>query len=156
MKLTKLFANENITNDGIEHMNLEVLDANFSKIDDEGIEHMNLKFLNVEDFSSIALGCYKEIAKGDDYILTGKWLETLARKYGMHPITARNRLDEARQAGYLERYTEGSTPETQFEKHTMHYLKLSHGLPVVEKINLYHGDFLIQDRASVSIRIEGK
>ncbi|MDQ1316479.1 MAG: hypothetical protein QG588_126 [Candidatus Poribacteria bacterium] len=110
----------------------------------------------VEDFSSIAMECYKEIAKGEDYILTGKWLEALARKYGIHPITARNRLDEARQAGYLERYTEGSTPETQFEKHTMNYLKLSHGLPVVEKVNFYHGDFLIPDRASVSIRIEGK
>jgi hypothetical protein len=107
-------------------------------------------------FANISLHSYRGIARGEEYVLTGQWLEHLAKEYRIHPVTARDRLNEARQAGYLERYTEGSTPETQYETHTMTYLHISNGLPVVTKINLYHGDFLIQDRASVSIRIEGK
>ena len=90
-------------------------------------------------------------------MLTGQWLEAMAREHGIHPVMARNRLNEAHQAGYLQRYTEGSTPETRFEKHTMSYLNLKNGIPVIENINLYQGDFLLQDRASVSLKIiEGK
>ncbi|MEN8214982.1 MAG: hypothetical protein ABFS56_01100 [Pseudomonadota bacterium] len=107
-------------------------------------------------FSEIAVKSYQTLAKGEKYILTGLWLETLAKEYGIHPIIARNRLNEAQKAGLLERYTEGSTPETQFEKHTMHYLTVDNGVPVIQKVKLYRGDFVIPDRASVSIRIEGK
>jgi hypothetical protein len=44
----------------------------------------------------------------------------------------------------------------EFEKHTMHYLTVDNGVPVIQKVKLYRGDFVIPDRASVSIRIEGK
>jgi hypothetical protein len=111
---------------------------------------------DLKAFSDIALESYKKLAKGEKYILTGLWLETLAKEYGIHPLTARDRLNEAQQAGLLERYTEGSTPETQFEKHTMHFLTKDNSVPVVRKIKLYHGDFVMPTRASVSIRIEGK
>ncbi|OGW15169.1 MAG: hypothetical protein A3G93_00070 [Nitrospinae bacterium RIFCSPLOWO2_12_FULL_45_22] len=107
----------------------------------------------LEEFSKIAVDCYAKIAQGEEYILTGQWLEALAREYGVHPVLARSRLDEAYQAGYLQRYTEGSTPETQFEKHIMTYLNVEKGIPVIERINLYHGDFILPDRTSVSIRI---
>ncbi|HLC15860.1 MAG TPA: hypothetical protein VJL89_06505, partial [Thermodesulfovibrionia bacterium] len=124
-------------------------------IADEGM-YKTLNEPPLKEFANIAVNLFNEIAKGEKYILTGQWLEALARQYSIHPVVAKNRLNEARQAGLLERYTEGSTPETQFEKHTMNYLKLVNNMPVVEKINLYYGDFLIPERASVSIRIEGK
>jgi len=110
----------------------------------------------IEEFSKLALQAYKKLAKGEEYVLTGQWLEALVRETGTHPIIARNQLSEARQAGFLERFTEGSTPETQYESHTMYYLAIEKAMPVIRKINLYHGDFLIPDRTSVSIRIEGR
>ncbi len=54
----------------------------------------------------------------------------------------------------LERYTEGSTPETQYERHNMATLEVSKGSATVREVNLYHGDFLIPGKASVSIRLE--
>jgi hypothetical protein len=107
-------------------------------------------------FSKIAKTTYQKLVKSDPYVLTGLWLETLAKEHGIHPIVARDCLNEAQKAGLLERYTEGSTPETQFEKHTMHVLTLENGVPVIQKIKLYHGDFVMPDRASISIKIEDK
>jgi hypothetical protein len=106
------------------------------------------------EFTPMALDAYRRLKGGEEYILTGKWLEELVRRYGVHPIRARERLNEARGAGLLERYTEGSTPETQYERHTMAILELSKGVPTVRSLNLYHGDFLIPGKASVSIRLE--
>jgi PAS domain S-box-containing protein len=119
----------------------------------EGKPAATFKSPTLEEFSSVALESYIRIGKGEEYVLTGQWLETLARDYGVHPVTARNRLDEAYRAGYLERYTEGATPDTRFEKHVMSYLDIDKGVPVVKKVRLYHGDFIIPERASVSIRI---
>jgi hypothetical protein len=60
------------------------------------------------DFAPIAIQTYRKLKKSEDYVLTGVWLEELARKEGIHPIHARDRLNESRTAGFLERYTEGS------------------------------------------------
>ncbi len=105
------------------------------------------------DFAPMALGAYRRLKGGEDYVLTGRWLEELARHDGVHPVRARERLNEAREAGLLERYTEGSTPETQYERHNMAILELNKGVPTIRKLNLYHGDFLIPEKASVSIRL---
>jgi hypothetical protein len=105
------------------------------------------------EFAAMALESYRKLKSGEEYVLTGKWLEEMARRYGVHPIRTRERLNEARAAGLLERYTEGSTPETQFERHNMALLESSEGKPIVRNLNLYHGDFLIPGKASVSIRI---
>lgn len=110
----------------------------------------------LDEFAKKAVQAYNSLSKGEKYILTGSWLEALARVYGIHPVKAKERLSEAQHAGYLERYTEGSTPETQYEGHVMNYLTREKGEPVIQRINLYHGDFLIPERSSVSIRIEGK
>jgi hypothetical protein len=106
------------------------------------------------DFATLALDTYRALKGREEYILTGRWLEELVRRHGIHPIRARERLNEARESGLLERYTEGSTPETQFERHTMAILDINKGTPVVRSLNLYHGDFLIPGKASVSIRLE--
>ena len=47
MNLHTLYAsfNENITDEGIKHMNLYTLSAMYSKISDKGIKHMNLHTL---------------------------------------------------------------------------------------------------------------
>jgi len=107
----------------------------------------------LEQFSEMAVECYKKMSKGEEYVLTGQWLEGMAKEYSVHPVMSRNRLNEAYQAGYLQRYAEGSTPETRFERHSMNYLNVKNGTPMIENVNLYHGDFLLADRASVRIRI---
>jgi hypothetical protein len=106
------------------------------------------------EFAPMALDAYRRLKGGEEYVLIGKWMEELARRFGVHPIRARERLNEAREARLLERYTEGSTPETQFERHNMAVLELHKGTPSVRTLNLYHGDFLIPGKASVSIRLE--
>jgi hypothetical protein len=111
---------------------------------------------SVREFVDFALEAYQKNRKGEDYVLTGLWLETLAREYGIHPIKARDRLAEAQAAGMLERYTQGSTPDTRFEKHTLTVLQIQDGRPAVTKVCLYHGDFIIPGKASVSIRLERK
>jgi hypothetical protein len=108
------------------------------------------------EFAALALEAYRRLKNGEQYVLTGKWLEQLARQHGIHPIRARERLNEAREAGLLERYTEGSTPETQFELHSMEMLEKEKGAVTVRTLKLYHGDFLIPGKASVSIRLEEK
>jgi len=106
------------------------------------------------DFVRFAVECYGRLRNGEPYVLTGRWLEELAKSHGVHPVIARQRLDEAREAGLVKRYTEGSTPETQFERHQMTILEKQQGAPAVRTLNLYHGDFLIPGKASVSIRLE--
>ena len=106
------------------------------------------------DFAPMALDAYRRLRSGENYVLIGRWLEELARREGVHPIRARERLNEAREAGLLERFTEGSTPETQYERHDMAILEFNKGMPTIRRLNLYHGDFLIPGKASVSIRLE--
>ena len=124
-------------------------------IPDEGI-YATPNSPRPSEFASLALSTYRALRGGDVYVLIGKWLEELARKHGIHPIKARERLNEAREQGLLERYTEGSTPETQYERHKMVLLESNKGEPVIRRLNLYHGTFLIPEKASVSIRLEEK
>lgn len=106
------------------------------------------------DFAAKAIECYGSLRRGETYVLTGTWLEALASQHGIHPLRSRQRLQEARGAGHLERYTEGATPETRFEKHMFSMLEKRNGDPRLRVVHLYHGDFLIPGRASVSLRLE--
>jgi len=124
------------------------------EIPDEGLYSTRIS-PDPASFAAFAVKAYRKLRREEEYVLTGAWLEELARTDGIHPICARNRLSEAREAGYLERFTEGSTPETQFERHNICVLETStRGALAVRNVNLYHGDFLIPGKASVSIRIE--
>lgn len=107
-------------------------------------------------FVDCAMQAYESNVKGDEYILTGQWLETLAIKHGVHPVIARERLAEAHAAGLIERYTQGSTPDTRFEKHVITVLQLDSGRATTAKVNLYHGDFILPGKSSVRIRLERK
>ncbi|EDN66159.1 hypothetical protein BGP_2783 [Beggiatoa sp. PS] len=122
-------------------------------IEEEGI-YMTSFDPELSKFSDLAVSSYKKLARREKNILTGLWLETLAKKHGIHPIIARERLNQAQKAGLLEYNTEGSKPEIPIEKHTMHYLTVDNGMPAVRKTKLYRGDFLTPNKSSVTIRFE--
>ena len=106
-----------------------------------------------EDFSRPALEAYDAVRRGEDYALTGAWLDEMTQRFGIHPVRARQRLTEAHQGGYIRRYVEGSTPETRYANRNLHVLIFDDGVPKVRNVNLYHGDFLMPGRAAVSIRL---
>lgn len=108
---------------------------------------------DIPDFIDIAFSVYKSIRKGEDYVLTGEWLETLARVHHIHPINSRNLLNEAQASGMIERYTQGSTPDTRFDEHTFTMLDVENNKPKLMKVFIYRGDFIIPGKASVSIRL---
>ena len=104
-------------------------------------------------FVEPALDAYEAVRAGESFALTGAWLEKLAVQYGLHPVRARQRLAEGHQGGYIRRFFEGSTPDTRFENRTMQVLEVDQGHPLVRTVKLYHGDFLMPGRASVSIKL---
>ena len=106
-----------------------------------------------EHFSRPALAAYDTVRRGEDYALTGAWLDEMTKRFGIHPVRARQRLAEAHQGGYIRRYVEGSTPETRYGNRNLHVLSFDGGVPKVRNVNLYHGDFLMPGRAAVSIRL---
>lgn len=110
---------------------------------------------SVEKFSEIALnrlGALEREASG--LAATGEWLESLIRDEGIHPEVARRLLDEASERGLLRRYTEGSTTQLRHGDRKLRRLRLRNGMPTVEIVHLYRGDYLIPGKASVSLRIE--
>lgn len=106
-----------------------------------------------EQFSRPALAAYDTVRRGEDYALTGAWLDEMTKRFGIHPVRARQRLAEAHQSGYIRRYVEGSTPETRYGNRNLHVFSFDGGVPKVRNVNLYHGDFLMPGRAAVSIRL---
>ncbi|MDZ7992855.1 MAG: hypothetical protein RM022_019510 [Nostoc sp. EfeVER01] len=112
---------------------------------------------DIPDFANLAVEVYKFIRSQEDteWILTGRWLEELAIKYAVHPILARKLVKKAQEQNLVNVYAEGSTPDTRFEQHDLWIIKTSDGLPQLEKVYLYHGDFLIPGTSAVRIKLEG-
>ncbi|MEH2087398.1 hypothetical protein [Nostoc sp.] len=108
-------------------------------------------------FANLAVEVYKLIRSQEDteWILTGRWLEELAIKYAVHPILARKLVKKAQEQNLVNVYAEGSTPDTRFEQHDLWIIKTSDRLPQLEKVYLYHGDFLIPGTSAVRIKLEG-
>lgn len=104
-------------------------------------------------FVEPALAAFDAVRKGERFALTGTWLEHLATVHGIHPVHVRQRLAEAHQAGYIQRFFEGSTPETRFQARSIVCLEINQGKLAVRMTNLYYGDFLLPGRASVSLRL---
>ncbi len=55
------------------------------EISDEGIyltPHSPLP----SEFAGLALESYRRLKGAEDYVVTGRWLEDLARHYGVHPV----------------------------------------------------------------------
>lgn len=107
------------------------------------------------DFSELALAQFRELAGVERIVATGRWLESLIRHEGIHPEVARRSLEQATEAGFLLRFTEGSTVQTQYDHHVVHVLRIEGGMPMAKPIHLYRGDYLIPGKASVSLRLEG-
>ncbi|NJO14998.1 MAG: hypothetical protein HC877_04395 [Thioploca sp.] len=111
----------------------------------------------IKEFIRDALSVYHTIrTRGEtEWILTGQWLEEFARQHHIHPVMARKCLQDAHTQNLLHFYAEGSTPDTRFEKHWMWTLKVTEGEPQLDKVFLYHGDFLMPSVAAVRFKIEG-
>lgn len=111
---------------------------------------------SIEAFADIALRRFSSLdLEGRGLVATGEWLEPLIRDDGVHPETARRLLEEASVHGLLKRSTEGSTTQLRFEDRVVHVLRTDAGSPVVERVHLYRGDYLIPGKASASLHIEG-
>lgn len=107
------------------------------------------------EFAKLALARFREVAGNEAIGATGLWLESLIQHDGIHPEVARRSLEQASEAGLLRRSTEGSTTQTQYDDHVVHVLRVEDGAPVAKPIHLYRGDYLIPNKASVSLRLEG-
>lgn len=106
-------------------------------------------------FAGVAVRAYESVRLGEEFALTGKWLEHLAAEDRIHPVIARQRLAEAHRAQTLRRFFEGSTPETRYRDRSFQVLEIVENQPQLRPANLYYGDFLLRGRASTRIRIEG-
>ena len=111
------------------------------------------KVPSTQEFARAALECYRKLAI-QELVETGRWLEELAWNEGIHPVVAREKLEEAYKEGLLRRFYEGSTPDTSLDDHVLHVLETEEESPVVKKYYLYRGDFLRSERASVRLKIE--
>lgn len=109
---------------------------------------------DTHSFARIALERFSELDDGDGLVSAGKWLESLVRINGIHPEIARLRLSAASEEGSLFRSTEGSTAQLRNSNHNIHVLRIVNGIPKVRRINLYRGDYLVEGKGSVSLRIK--
>ena len=109
---------------------------------------------SVVEFSKIAVAGFQDLDKGQGWVSTGEWLERLIEIDGIHPELAREMLDEASTKNMLRRTTEGSTTDTRLDDHSMKVLRLKNGVPVIEDVYLYRGDYLLAGKASSSLRVE--
>ena len=107
-----------------------------------------------ETFAEIATSAYDRLQDDGGWVATGRWLEELIVGDGIAPNIARQRLQTASGAGLIRRTTEGSTTETQYDRHTLKVLDVKGGVPFVKTEYLYRGDFLIPGKSSSSLRIE--
>ncbi len=122
-------------------------------IPDRGI-CATLKHPSGREFAVIALRRYEELARTDPWILTGQWLEAIAWDEGIHPVVTRQLLESVCKDGLINRYFEGSTPDTGFDSHFVHELEMEQEKPVIKKSYLYRGDFLWSERPSVRLSLE--
>ena len=110
----------------------------------------------LDAFVGLAVRAYESVRHGEEFALTGEWLEHLVTEDRIHPVTVRHRLAEAHQARTLRRFFEGSTPETRYRDRSFQVLEIVENQPQLRPANLYYGDFLLRGRASTRIRVEGR
>lgn len=108
-----------------------------------------------EEFAKMALKHYEKLEQGDGWVATGRWLEELIQREGVHPLIARSKLQSASERQLIKRVTEGSTTETKFDRHAFKALDIRDGRPAIRTIHIFRGDFLIPGKSSSSLKIEG-
>ena len=106
-----------------------------------------------EEFVPIALEAYGRLSSEGGWASTGQWLEELIAINGVHPLTARLRLQGAAERGLLQRFFEGSTTDTKLDRHAIRVLAVRGGIPFLKTEYLYRGDFLMPGRGGSSLRI---
>jgi hypothetical protein len=109
------------------------------------------------EFAGTGRSVYLRASQAPDageWLLTGRWLEALALEHGIHPVVAKRLVARARKDNLFRVLAEGSTPDNRFEDHLFWALSLRDGAPCIERVFLYHGDFLLPGTAAVRIKIE--
>lgn len=109
---------------------------------------------DLKTFVERALERYRRLAPEGGWVASGDWLEALAREDGIHPVMARESLQEAAAADLIRRWTEGSTTDTRHDDHTLRVLEVTARHPRIETVYLYRGDFLMPDKSSSSLKLE--
>ncbi|NTI27128.1 hypothetical protein [Rhizobium rhizogenes] len=122
-------------------------------IPNEG-HYPTLHIPSLEQFPAIALARFEQLGPVDGWAAVGEWLEALIRSDAIHPVIARDLLQEANAANLIKRFTEGSTTNTRHDRHMLKVLQRSGGKIGVETIYLYRGDFLIPGKSSSSLRLQ--
>lgn len=123
-------------------------------VDGEGL-YKTPTVATLDNFVEAAFFIYEKYAEVEGpYIATGLWLEELAKVYGIHPLETRRALERARVQGRLERYVEGSTPDTRFARHRFCMAELTSGEIRIRDVRLFEGDFLLPGKSSVSLRLK--
>lgn len=109
-----------------------------------------------KEFADIVLRRFPSLDRdGSGLVAVGEWLEDLLQHEGIHPEVAQRQLHAGSELGLLRRSTEGSTTQLRFRDRVVHVLRTKSAEPVVERVHLYSGDYLIPGKASVSLRIKG-
>lgn len=122
-------------------------------IPNEG-HYPTLNVPSVQQFPPMALARFEQLGPTDGWVAVGEWLEALIRGDAIHPVIARDLLQEAHAANLIKRFTEGSTTNTRHDDHTLKVLQRSGGKAGVETVHLYRGDFLIPGKSSSSLRLQ--
>ena len=124
------------------------------EIPEQGIIYTN-EIPSLEVFANIAFNAYNLLRdSGEEYVLTGSWLECLALDSKIHPLHSRRLLTNAMEHGLIRCLIEGSTPDRRFEDHTLDTITVPDGVWEIRQFHLYQGDFLFPNRAAVRIRLE--
>lgn len=108
----------------------------------------------LSEFVPLALARFEALSTDSNWASVGEWLEALIRSDAIHPTFARDSLQEAAAGNLIGRWTEGSTTDTRHDDHTLRVLSTHTGLPRVETVFLYRGDFLMPEKSSSSLRLE--
>ena len=111
------------------------------------------------DFAATAVARWEE-ASGEythldsGLVEVGMWLEKMIVQDAIHPVTARHAMRTCMKDGSLRVTTEGSTPNVKHRRSAVCLLEREEGGSVgVREAQLYTGDFIIEGKASVSLRL---
>ncbi|EFK07245.1 conserved hypothetical protein [delta proteobacterium NaphS2] len=109
-----------------------------------------------ETFARMALDIYQDLREKDktEWVLTGKWVESLAIEKHVHPLAVYTLLPLARDNEFLQVFVEGSTPDTRFDDHSFSVIITKDGRPIIDQKYLYRGDFLFPGTSAVRIRLQ--
>lgn len=102
----------------------------------------------------VAIKTYDKLRCESDWVATGQRFEHLVLEEGIHPVTARRQPQASSERGLVNRMTEGSTPQTAYDRHTLRLLNDVDAVACAETVYLYVEEVLILGKASSSLKLE--